>query len=247
MGVDAQFFFRVPSQHSEKAIAWGWHIAERSGRDSWLPVGTLPVKEAPSYVEETRAGWQLFEVDCGGMRYYGPGYERGDPVFILTVADLLWHLAAKDGIDIEMFYGGDIADGLPPPLDKAAHDALYAHFLEVGHAPYRIRDDSGKLTTCPCCKAGPIGQHGWGQGLTMGGCDGCGAEYVRDRQQGAEWRRAPDRERGEEQRRYLLDSMARAIRGGSAADASAFFRALADNLADAPNVAPDVLDALKVA
>lgn len=65
-------------------------------------------------------------------RYYGVGYERGDAIFLLALAEALEHLIPPG----EVWYGGDSSGVCAAPFNKRERAALREHFFAYDHAPY---------------------------------------------------------------------------------------------------------------
>jgi hypothetical protein len=105
------------------------------------------------------------------MRYYGPGYERGDIVIILAVAQYL-----KASFPLaKILYGGD-SDMVLEELTAEKRTELWKHFVHVGHRPYRHGFSSFlkiQPPDCDFCKW-PMFNYGGGGNREFFGCDGCG-------------------------------------------------------------------------
>lgn len=117
-------------------------------------------------------------------RYYGPGYERGDAVFLIALAD--WLETRTGG---QVWYGGDSSGVLAVHFDRAERAAMWRHFIKVGHLPYRgdprVGDARSSILMghekaisrrCGFCEV-PMARNGFGQHYAGFYCSGCGARH----------------------------------------------------------------------
>ncbi len=111
------------------------------------------------------------------MRYYGPGYERGDWLIIRGICEFLEHSIPFG----QVRYGGDSSDH--HPLFSSIKNENNNHWLKYGYEPYRgytLHKDNPDIE-CGFCKK-VYHDIGGGGGATFLHCDGCGDKIVLDRE-----------------------------------------------------------------
>ena len=170
MGVDARIFFKVPQKLSEEELKKiDFDLAETVGSHHFW--GRFNNYICITWEEEE----QLYQVHVSG-RYYGPGYERGEPFAYLAVGDFLERRLPG----VEVFYGGDSGgvEGLQP-FNKAERQKLYEYFLDHGYAPYERFFGEGPKG-CGCCTK-PLINCGGGGGEAFLRCGACGSKFIADR------------------------------------------------------------------
>lgn len=196
MGVDARMLIgisRVPSL--SELQEWGYRIGDAIGSEKffWSHIGdafsetyrALDIEPWPAKAddyslvdgidEDERQSACYLKVSLFG-RYYGPGYERGNPWTYIAVA--VW--AERNLPDAVVWYGGDSDDrlGLFGPTQR---EALIAHWSKHGGLPYRgafYRGERNHLTpTCPTCNV-PASQFGFGGNYAAWDCLGCGQGWT---------------------------------------------------------------------
>lgn len=107
------------------------------------------------------------------MSYYGPGYERGDPAFLLALAR--WFRSKLPGSVI--YYGSDTGLEIEE-LTEDREREMWEHFVANQHFPYirhgSMSGDSIPTPHCELCDEDLI-RNGWGGG-NFGAfyCPGCG-------------------------------------------------------------------------
>lgn len=194
MGVGVVMVARVPRQMTdEEIIKTAYDAGQTFGSDSFSIWTYLddPAEHEHFLRRAVRDGYRTFEdpeekakelksgeyVDLDinlGTRYYGPGYERGDALLIINVAEFF-----EQRLGAEVWYGRDSDDKLHL-FDEEARQALKKHFFEVGHNPYQM--GFGKLfgtkrATCRLCHE-KMGDFGGGGNKSYQSCTGCGQRVV---------------------------------------------------------------------
>lgn len=173
MGIDAVMVVRVLGEVSDERIeATRYRMVDVFGADRFIQ---YPASAPGSCGCERRAlmrnpadgafGRTVLDVSLMG-RYYGPGYERGDPAFLVELARFLE--ASFEGA--EVYYGGDDelrSFGEPERL------ALMRHAREVGHEPYQRRFGRDEPEVeCSFCRR-PMVAYSWNPEHVGYGCLGC--------------------------------------------------------------------------
>lgn len=186
MGVDAQMLVRVPRPITDAELReWSYRLGSMANH--WLFLGSgekvyhKPLERVSEYMQDgdtlyPRDGETFLTVPLGG-RYYGEGYERGDLLAYVGIAEFIEALIPSCTI----WYGGDSSGVQAEPFNKARRAELLYHAATVGHDPYNAgwdnlsRGDGFKTPTCPVCDF-PIPRHGWGGNGTFASyyCSGCG-------------------------------------------------------------------------
>jgi hypothetical protein len=115
MGIDA--VIRFESTVDEPDLEW-FHGGE--------------VEKIADDYYDTDGGKPTHEVDLGGHRYYGKGYERGPWPTISAI--LLVLLMSKDVKKV--WYGGDCNDWIGA-VDIDWLNEMNKYYVEYGHRPYR--------------------------------------------------------------------------------------------------------------
>lgn len=188
MGVDIQLRFTLGRQLDPAALRkLAWRLAGAFYREEVFYLGIVKPQQAITMEVPGSENWpkdvpvqpgeSLYTVHMMG-RYYGPDYERGDPVTIIGVAE--WIEANLP--DARLWYGGDCEDQLSP-FDQVARQVLKAHFWEYGHYPYAsyIGGIFGpvKMPECKLCQE-PMLESGGGGGISFCFCYGCTARAIAD-------------------------------------------------------------------
>ncbi len=198
MGVDAVMIVRLTEHPSDRTVQqWSYRLAEAVGADHFFvddddaaiakavakgrpPRRALNLCTPEDYSYSLRGmdsedGSSHLDVSLGG-RFYGPGYERGDPWVYLAVAE--W--VERNLPNATVFYGGD-SDTHLDPFDRPAREALVAHWATHGGRPYRGSMWSGGAhplqPTCPLCSE-KAAQFGSGGGYAAWTCLGCARHWV---------------------------------------------------------------------
>ena len=131
-------------------------------------------------------GEWLLEVSVW-TRYYGVGYERGDILFLCSVAE--WVEANMQ--PCEVWYGGDSSGVLLERFNDAARTKLRRHLYgESGrnYFNYGMRSNFGVPTQCGLCVKGEnrFQQYGAGGTYSAVSCGGCGKNFE-TRDSGKTW------------------------------------------------------------
>ena len=126
-------------------------------------------------------------------RYYGEGYERGDLLFLCSLAE--WIELNIDGA--EVWYGGDSSGVLATPFPHDRRCELRRHlFSDSGRAYFglfqNLAGGRGEFGTPPACGLCPGGlyrgnRHGFGSTFASFSCAGCG-KTARTDDSGATWK-----------------------------------------------------------
>lgn len=136
-------------------------------------LSVMSQEEAPLPLRRYR---QIIEVSTLD-RYYGPGYERGNPPAIIAVAE--WLDRRIPGCTI--WYDGDCCDDdAIQPFDRKARLAMLDHWAEHGHAPYHGGfgrfDAHDTKPICSFCQV-EMADHGGGGDRTFFVCHGCDGHF----------------------------------------------------------------------
>lgn len=150
-------------------------------------------------IHRSDSEWRVcgdYTVSLSG-RYYGEGYERGDLMLYINVAE--WLERRLPGCTV--YYGGDSGD-VARPFDRIRRGELFDHFAAYGHKPYRgafdraeimPRTDGIERPSCDLCLR-PLIQHGFGPRYAAFVCHGCG--YSTETRDGGETWAKPERALG---------------------------------------------------
>ena len=187
MGVDAKMLVKI--QHKENWLTQkevtrlAFELGDRFGADAFFRYDgrhNVSILDG-DYLQdgdEISPGpdEQFLEVHLGG-RYYGPGYERGDIVPILAIAEFLEYRTSGS-----VFYGGDSSGIYAQPFDAEARRAMKKHFYEHGHSPYysgfgMFSKDWRPGCVCDLCQE-PMIDHGGGGNYFFMSCHGCDTRKI---------------------------------------------------------------------
>lgn len=195
MGVDAEMFVRTRENITPGQVRrWAYELGDAFYPEKFYRYTDHDTKERvhhlhliDNYAQDgpditPEPGETFVRVNLS-TRYYGPGYERGDCAFIVMVAEWL----ERQIPGAEVWYGGDSSGLCAEKFDKAAREALIAHWVEHGCRPYNNYGMTapGSGHDCPLCRV-PMNQHGFGGGRGPDGqdlfasfsCHGCGFQKV---------------------------------------------------------------------
>ena len=121
----------------------------------------------------------LYSIRLNG-RYYGKGYERGDPWVYISIA--VW--TETNMAPCRVYYGGDSGDWLME-FGATERQELIAHWASVGHCPYTGAFDTDDTRLPPGCVrpiswayGKPMYQNGSGGGFASFSCQGSGEEAI---------------------------------------------------------------------
>lgn len=108
-------------------------------------------------------------------RYYGKGYERGDALFIIMIAEYLERTISGS----EIWYGGD--SGGVTPFGRLERYKLLDYFFDVGHSPYMGGwGMNGDMVPCMFCGGALMYNVGGGGKYIYHTCGGCGVQVISD-------------------------------------------------------------------
>jgi hypothetical protein len=188
MGIDAEMFVRVrPPLSEDRVRRLSYEAVSAFGTGKlWVDRehGRRPIYAVDRYEQDgptlrPKKGEQFLRLSMWA-RYYGEGYERGDLPTIIMLAEWLEHrVRAEPGNEsAEVWYGGDSSGVCAAPFGAKERLALFVHFVEVGHAPYRSgwSTDSALSRRCDFCDE-PMRQYMFG-GRDGFECEGCGLQEV---------------------------------------------------------------------
>lgn len=175
MGVDAIVLCKTGRTFTDDELAaLNWSFTEALGRHNGY---TFP--DAPKMLgriekhEDDSGSWGTpadLEVNWG-MRFYGPGYERGCWPTIYAVARWFW--ARFPGCSV--YYGGDSGETIAELTPEVA-EAMWAHWAAFGGAPYRAFFGASRGPAPRCC-AGDCINTGCGGGYDRWQCPVCGKQW----------------------------------------------------------------------
>jgi len=195
MGVDMQMFVKNPNPlKKDEVLAISYSLCEkfsvdkffvqRPGESSFYKNGRHALEIIKQYEQDgptikPQDGEQFIEVHLW-TRFWGDGYERGDILLAINVAEFL----ETQFPECEVWMGGDSSGINAELFDKVARAKAKKLFFKVGHAPYRENNSVGDFggRYCGFCQH-QMNQYGFGgQGNYAGFiCYGCGLkEETRD-------------------------------------------------------------------
>ena len=172
MGVDIEIkFFPKEELTNQDIKELQYNLMHRCGKNFfWLAEDKSDfiskVGEDTDYDYEPHGGYVVGSL----MRYYGPGYERGDAKSIVTC--LLYLIS----LDYKVYYGGDSGDSLDL-YTKEDVLKLQDHFIKNGNFPYqqyssRLFEGEPVPPLCSYCNV-PMNRYGWGATYAAYSCLGC--------------------------------------------------------------------------
>lgn len=191
MGIDAEMFVRTRAKVTAEQVTKKAHAlvsAFGTGVLSVLRPGVIGDYQhhALAIVPEWEQDGDTIRPDKGETfirvylwgRYYGKGYERGDIVSTIAVAQ--WLEAHFPGGSV--WYGGDSSGVCAAPFGAAERADLWAHFCAVGHDPYMSGrgEEKGQWGVCDFCGGAPMRSCGGGHDREFVYCSGCGLKHVRN-------------------------------------------------------------------
>lgn len=184
MGVDARMLVKI--QHKENWMTQGevtrlaFELGDRFGSEAFFRFNGHNVSILNgAYTQdgedvEPAFDEQFLEVNLSS-RYYGPGYERGDIIQILAIAEFVEFRTQG-----QIFYGGDSSGICAEPFNADARQEMKRYFFENGHRPYY--SGFGMFTQKPACMCElcnePMADHGGGGGYSFMYCHGCGTRKI---------------------------------------------------------------------
>ena len=181
MGIDAEMFVRTRSKLSNVAIKTAmWDTCAVFGANKfWAPLHRVWVYEQDGPDIKPEEGEAFIRV-MPVTRYYGVGYERGDILFLINLAEWLELRFAP----CEVWYGGDSMGICAEHFTKAERGKIKAHFFRVAHEPY-VHDLDLIFDNClpPKCERcvphrGPGRFSSGPSSFASFHCTGCGKSFV---------------------------------------------------------------------
>lgn len=214
MGIDAEMFVRTMASVTEKEVrkaavaacsvfgANRFFLMTPQRAVEWqdLPRHAFEIvksieQDGPTI--EPEPGETFIQVHLQ-TRYWGPGYERGDLAFIVTLAAWLERRFPES----EVWYGGDSSGVLHERLGRRLRAEMIAHAAGDHGADYRIGSPmSGTpVQRCAFCADAPMSECRWGCGKVGFHCCGCGLYRLVSEKtghvEGESYGRWPDEEKG---------------------------------------------------
>lgn len=197
MGIDARIYAKARRQFTDaEVLRLSYEIGLTFGADKfrriegsknketgevyWLPHHNISREtkiEQDGPDVDPLPGETFLEVHVWAS-YYGPGYERGDLPFLISIAE--WLDRKIPGCTV--LYGGDSSGVCAEPFGPEQRAALMDHFASdqgrsyFTHANPFMDDLPPPLPDCELCKV-PMPQFGYGPGKLCGSfyCGGCDA------------------------------------------------------------------------
>lgn len=185
MGIDAKMLVKTKENVTpEQVLKIAYRMASTFGAERfWIRRDTSPMEHCLTIINEYwQDGDSVFPEEGEVLiephfftRYYGVGYERGDIMFLIGVAEFL-ETHIPGGI---IYYGGDSSGVCATPFDKTERERIWRHFLERGHFPYVnegwFNDGEIEPPTCDLCLEPMVryrfGNHGQIAGFLCTGCN----------------------------------------------------------------------------
>lgn len=181
MGIDARMLLKVKGDYTERqTLELARQAFECFGKDTlWVDEWNSQdrkhcILKIDKYEQDGETLYpkdneSFLEVRLWG-RYYGKGYERGDLLSYIMLAE---YLEIKIP-NVEVWYGGD-SSGIEAYLfDKTTRNDLFSYFCDNGHSLYEDyfdREKDGEI--CPLCNI-QMTRYGWGVNYKAWYCKGCG-------------------------------------------------------------------------
>jgi hypothetical protein len=130
MGIDACMLIKTRADITPEQL-YEWTVDLKDAFDSpfGYSLGIIDEYRQDGPTILPARGETLIEVGMMG-RYYGKGYERGDLLAIVGLADWLDRRIPQS----EVWYGGDSV--CMELFDAGARQELWEYFCTVGHKPY---------------------------------------------------------------------------------------------------------------
>lgn len=181
MGIDAQMLLKVNGEVSEDQVLalavnayerfgnvlFVWNSDDLGGKRHCITRVDRYEQDGDDIMPEP--GETFLEVHLSG-RYYGEGYERGNLPGYIMLAEYFESVIPG----VKVMYGGDSSGVCAEGFGKQERDALFAHFVKVGHNPYESGfDHEHDGPDCELCKIQMI-RCGWGRDYKKWYCRGCG-------------------------------------------------------------------------
>lgn len=156
MGIDARMLIKTKSNPSQQQVLnWARQICDAYSNDKfWIDYEER--RHCLTVIDEyTQDGDSIFPEKDETLikvhlydRYYGPGYERGDIGFYISLAAYLESLIPR----CEIYYGGDSSGVLAVKFDSVARDEMFRHFVKNAGSPYSDSwKDSNQTPICFMC------------------------------------------------------------------------------------------------
>ncbi len=175
MGVDAMMQFTLPKPLTDDELRrLNYEIGDCFPNAVWRHDPEHSYTHDPVALEDE--AWAVapgaYRVSLMG-RYYGPGYERGNPTHYISVA---WWLELRFPGCV-VYYGGDSCElGANNLFGAEARERLMRHYVEHGGRPYYTNGHyygGPPSPDCPHCRE-PMWNQGLGPGdRRMFSCVGC--------------------------------------------------------------------------
>ena len=145
MGIDAKMYVRTSEPVTDaQLVKWSFDAGAVFGaRRFWIDRANKQYAleredEDAGCLAPPKKGETTLRVNLWS-RYWGPGYERGDVAFLITLAAWL----EKRIPGARVFYGGDGGGGRLPEFDAALRDKFIEHAAsEHGHDYFTYEIDS---------------------------------------------------------------------------------------------------------
>ena len=191
MGIDARMFVRTKAKITEEQVReWAYRLGEAFGPESfWIFKDRgegIPPRHCLSLIKEHHQDGPTIKPKSGetfiavhpATRYYGVGYERGNIVLLIGIAEWL----EANIPDCEVWYGGDSSGVEAEKFDRKARADVMRHFADGGHTAYRdvFDNDHGDGIKAPLCKFcwKVMRRYGWGKDYAAFHCAGCGEDIM---------------------------------------------------------------------
>ena len=169
MGIDAVMMFRVPGGISDEDLRKAdWDLPATIGSENFWTSSKDNI-----CLSTADDGW--IDISLSG-RLYAEGYERGQLLEYLAIAD--WLERRFPGVEIR--YGGDTGAELVN-FNKEYRDKLYNYWLDNGCQPYErcLSDEHENEKGCDRCVK-PLVYYGGNLEKSFFHCLACGDEFTRE-------------------------------------------------------------------
>lgn len=137
MGVDAVMYVSGLGERpeAERVARWSRELLDLFGSDRFIARCGLEIVSPETLPDGAAPGSWCIDVNLSA-RYYGPRYERGDPLFLCAVAE--WLEQHIPGCTV--WYGAD-SDDVRDVFDEPARKQMRAHFYGPNGRDYYKRPE----------------------------------------------------------------------------------------------------------
>jgi hypothetical protein len=187
MGIDARMIVVTTNKPSKEDIKrWSYIFGSAFAQDLFLgfedTIYNKPIELIKNTVDQDGPDFvidkdkTILEIPLPG-RYYGEGYERGNLLTYIYIAEFLEQLIPESII----YYGEDSSGVLFEQFDQKRRKELLEYYIKVnGRDPYVRGFDAREKSPTPICPVCDVNmfKNGWGNKYALFTCSGCGWKQV---------------------------------------------------------------------